>query len=221
MVLDRQKYVAYNNPMIKHTEKRERSLGECLHLKAERCSSPKCAALRRPYPPGVHGPNPSRPRKLSDFARQSREKQKFKVSYGISDKSLRRLFAMAHQDKAPTAQKLLELLERRLDNVVFRMGFAESRAAARQVVSHGHIAVNGKNTRTPSVLVEKGDVISFKEGSKAGVRLTKDGREALAKKEIPSWLSLNADKLTGQVISLPADLEQQFDVSLLVQSFTK
>lgn len=207
--------------MIKYKEKRERFLGERLHLKGERCLSPKCAALRKPYPPGPHGPKPSRPRKLSDYARQIREKQKFKVSYGLSEKGLRQLFASAHQDKAPTAQKLQELLERRIDNVVFRLGFASSRATGRQIVRHGHITINGKSVRTPSVLVEKGDVIGFKEGSKAGVRLTKDGREALAKKEIPSWLSLNPDKVTGQVVSLPTDVENQFDISLLVQSFTK
>ena len=131
------------------------------------------------------------------------------------------MFHLAHQDKAPTAQKLQELLERRLDNVIFRLGFAPSRVAARQVISHRHVTINGKHVRTTSVLVDKGDTIGFKEGSKAGVRLTKDGRETLAKKEIPSWLSLHPDKLTGQVLSLPADLEQQFDVSLLVQSFTK
>ncbi|MEK7188070.1 MAG: 30S ribosomal protein S4 [Patescibacteria group bacterium] len=207
--------------MIKAKEKRERFLGESLHLKGDRCLSPKCAALRKPYPPGAHGPNPSRPRKVSDFGRQIREKQKFKVSYGLTDKALRRLFEIAHQDKAPTAHKLLELLERRLDNTIFRLGFAPSRAAARQMVSQGHITINGKNTRTPSVLVEKGDVIGFRQGSKAMARLIKDGKEALEKKDRPTWLSFNTNKITGEVLNAPADLEQRFDVSLLVQSFTK
>ena len=207
--------------MIKATEKKERFLGEGLHLKGERCLSPKCAVIRKPYPPGAHGPNPSRPRKLSDFARQSREKQKFKVTYGLTEKGLRRLFDIAHQDKAPTAHKLQELLERRLDNTIFRLGFASSRSTARQIISHGHMTLNGKNVRTPSVLVEKGDVIGFKEGSKAKVKLMKDGKEALIKKDVPAWLSVDGDKVTGTVITLPADLEQRFQVSLLVQSFTK
>jgi small subunit ribosomal protein S4 len=206
--------------MIKAKEKRERFLGERLHLKGERCLSPKCAVLRKPYPPGAHGPNPSRPRKLSDFGRQIREKQKFKVSYGLTDKGLRRLFDMAHKDKAPTAHKLMEFLERRLDNVIFRLGFAPSRAAARQMISHGHITINAKNVRTASVLVEKGDVIGFREGSKAMIKLAKD-KAVLIKKEVVLWLSLDAEKLTGQVLSLPANLEQQFEISLLVQSFTK
>lgn len=143
------------------------------------------------------------------------------MSYGLTEKGLRRLFDIANEDKAPTAQKLQELLERRLDNTLFRLAFASSRSTGRQIIGHGHITVNGKNVRTPSILVEKGDIIGFKEGSKAKAKLMKDGKEALLKKDVPAWLSVDGDKVTGTVTTLPSDLEQRFEVSLLVQSFTK
>jgi len=205
--------------MRKPKEKRERFLRERLQLKGERSSSPKAAIVRKPYPPGQHGPN-SRPGKLSEFGRQIREKQKFKLSYGLTERSLLRLFNEATKDRLPTAQKMMELFERRLDNAVFRLGFAPSRSAARALIRHGHIQINGKTTRAQGFSVDTGDRIGFREGSKAKSQIQKN-MEALKRFDPPSWLSLDAAKLEGQVLDRPREIEAPYDISLLVQSFSK
>jgi small subunit ribosomal protein S4 len=206
--------------MRKPKEKRERFLKERLQLKGERSSSPKAAIVRKPYPPGQHGPN-SRPSKLSEFGRQIREKQKFKLSYGLTEKSLLRLFTVATKDKLPTAQKMMELFERRLDNVVFRLGFAPSRAGARGLIRHGHIVVNGKTTRAQGYSVDAGDSIVFKVGSKAKIQLSSNELESLKKFNPPSWLALDVEKIEGKVLNIPQDVSAPYDISLLVQSFSK
>ena len=206
--------------MRKPKEKRERFLKERLQLKGERSSSPKAAIVRKPYPPGQHGPN-SRPSKLSEFGRQIREKQKFKLSYGLTEKSLLRLFTVATKDKLPTAQKMMELFERRLDNVVFRLGFAPSRAGARGLIRHGHIVVNGKTTRAQGYSVDAGDSIVFKVGSKAKIQLSNNELESLKKFNPPSWLALDVEKIEGKVLNVPQDVSAPYDISLLVQSFSK
>ena len=204
-------------PQVK--EKRERYLGTRLHLKGERCDSPKCALVRKPYPPGVHGKKRSR-RNVSEFGLQLKEKQKFKLSYGLDERNLKRLFVQAAKSKGSTTEKILELLERRLDNVIFRLGFASSRGMARQLVVHGHIMVNGKVVRSPGLAVKPGNVVNIKPGSesKAGVA---DRREVLKKYEPPAWLLLDKDKLEGKVVSLPQETQAPFEINLLVEAFSK
>lgn len=205
--------------MIGPKEKKERRLGEKLQLKRDRCQSPKCAALRRPYPPGVHGPK-ARFSSFSEFGLQLREKQKFKLTYGLDERNLRRLFKKAQKETGSIAAKLIQLLESRLDNVVFRLGFAGSRGVARQIVSHGHIMVNGKKVRSPGYEVKKGDVITIRPQS-LNKLIFAGLTENLKKYEPPSWLHLDKEKLEGKVLSLPKEVEVPFEVNLLVESFSK
>jgi small subunit ribosomal protein S4 len=200
-------------------EKRERSLGERLQLKATRCRGPKCALVRRPHPPGVHGPRGSR-RPLSDFGRQIREKQKFKVAYGLNERNLRQLFRFASKTSGSTATRLVELLERRLDNVVFRLGLAGSRSAARQLIVHGHVAVNGKRVRAPGYSVQLEDVIGIRPESATRGAVC-DLRETLKQYDPPSWLALDLDKLEGRMVGRPEGTSVPFEVNLLVESFSK
>lgn len=201
-------------------EKRERSLGERLHLKGDRCNSPKCAAVRKPYKPGAHGQTGKRGRMPSDFARQLNEKQKFKVVYGLNERTLRRLFELASESKTGTSMKMLELLERRLDNTIFRLGFAPSRGAARQMVNHGHMNVNGKRVRSAGYQVSAGDTISIR----ADVREMggfKEIPENLEKFAPPEWLTVDPKAFEGKVLKSPTGEESPFEVNLLVESFSK
>lgn len=200
-------------------EKRERSLGERLGLKAERCQSPKCAAVRKPYRPGMHGQSRRR-RSLSEFGMQLREKQKVKVSYGVDDQGLRRLFFAARKAKGSSAAKLIELLERRLDNAVFRLGLAASRGSAHQLIAHGHVCVNGIPARSPGYSVRVGDAVSVKAGSASKFAFAKR-KEALLKYQPPEWLALEPEKLQGKVLALPQEPSVPFEASLLVESFSK
>jgi small subunit ribosomal protein S4 len=200
-------------------EKHERALGTRLGLKGDRALSPKSSMIRKPYRPGVHGPK-SRPRSLSEFGLQSREKSKFKIAYGVDDRNLRRLFGIASAAKGANGAKMIELLERRLDNAVFRLGFTPSRGAARQLVSHGHITVNGKKVTSPGYSVSVGDVIGVRGASVSKVAFTAR-KEILEKYDAPAWLNLDAAKLTGTVLSLPADTEMPFEINLLVEAFNK
>lgn len=201
-------------------EKIERALGERLGLKGERCASPKCAAVRKPYKPGMHGNSKGRRSQLSEFGRQIREKRKFKVSYGIDERNLRNLFELAEKSKGSTADRLIELFERRLDNVVFRLGVAPSRGAARQLVVHGHITVNQKKVHSPNFLVRAGDIIGISPGSETTTAITKR-KEYLAKVEPPAWLHLDPGKVEGKVLALPQNEPAPFDINLLVESFNK
>ncbi len=205
--------------MIRPKEKKERALGVHLHLKGARCNSPKCALVRKPYKPGAHGNAKGRRRTVSDFGRQISEKQKFKLTYGINEKNLHTLFMRAAKSKTGTSTKLLELMERRLDNTVFHLGVADSHSMARQLVRHGHIFVNKKRVRSPGYTVNKGDSITLRELS-AGKNIFKNIREKLKGYEPPAWLSLNKESLEGKVVSLP-EAETPFEISLLVESFSK
>ena len=205
--------------MIKPKEKRERYLGERLNLKGERCASPKCALVRKPYRPGAHGQSRKR-RSVSEFGRQVMEKQKFKLTYGLKEKNLRRLFKAAEKSTGSTTAKLLELMERRLDNVIFRLGFAPSRATARQLVVHGHVFLNGRRVRSPGLGVKAGDVISFRPESNK-TRTVSELKDSLKKYEPPSWLGLDKEKLEGRVLSEPQELTPAFEVNLLVESFSR
>jgi small subunit ribosomal protein S4 len=205
--------------MVGPKEKRERALGGSLGLKGDRGMSPKSALVRKPYKPGVHGPK-GRPRQLSEFGLQIREKRKFKLTYGVDDNGLRRLFGMATAAKGASGAKMVEFLERRLDNVIYRLGFAPTRGAARQLVSHGHITVNGKRVTSPGYMLKIKDIVGVYAGSETKGAFTKR-RELLKKFNVPPWLSLHPEKMEGQVLSPPDTKEIPFEVSLLVESFSK
>jgi small subunit ribosomal protein S4 len=200
-------------------EKKERALGVSLGLKGERATSPKSARVRKPYRPGVHGPR-SRPKALSEFGLQLREKNKFKIAYGVNENNMKRLFVMAQAAKGASGAKVLEYLESRLDSVVFLLGFAVSRAAARQLVVQGHITVNKKKVRSPGYQLRVKDIIGVRTASKENKGF-EDRKEILQKYEAPSWLRMDAAKLEGEVLSAPVDINPPFEINLLVDSFSK
>jgi len=183
--------------------------GTKLFLKGERCMSPKCAMERRAYAPGMHGREAQYRRRVSDYGRQLREKQRVRRIYGVLERQFRRYLQMARRTRGQTGAELLCILERRLDNIVYRLGFADSRAQARQLVSHQHIKVNGRRLSIPSALVEAGDEIQVRESSKENGYFG-GLAEVLAHRSVPEWLSLNASEMSGTVLSLPK--REQIDV---------
>ena len=188
-------------------------------LKGSRCFTPKCAMDRRGKPPGQQA---ARRRRLSDRGLQLREKQKARYTYGIMERQFRRFFEVAGRQAGITGENLLVLLERRLDNVVYRLGFADSRSQARQLVQHGHILVNGHKVDIPSYLVKEGDTISWKESS-TKTEYYKQMVQGIEGKVIPSWLSLDKEKGTGQVTSLPTpdDIEVKFEWQGIVEYYSR
>ena len=190
-----------------------------LFLKGERCYTDKCSIERRNYPPGEHGQ--ARP-KFSEYAIQLREKQKLRRMYGLLEGQFRRYFDLADRGKGVTGDTLLQLLERRLDNITYRLGFATSRAEARQLVRHGHFAVNGRKVNVPSYLVRAGDLVTVRERSRQIARITES--LALAQRRgVPEWLEVNADTYTGTVKALPtrADLTMPINEKLVVELYSK
>jgi small subunit ribosomal protein S4 len=190
-----------------------------LFLKGERCYTDKCAIERRNYPPGEHGQG--RP-KFSEYALQLREKQKVKRLYRVLEGQFRRYFQMAERSRGITGEILLQLLERRLDNMVYRMGFATSRAEARQLVRHGHFLVNGRKVNIPSALLDVGDVVAVRERSRTIGRV----QEALAQAEhrgAPDWLEVNREGFTAHVKALPtrAELTMPINEKLIVELYSK
>jgi small subunit ribosomal protein S4 len=188
--------------------------GEKLYLKGDRCYSPKCAFERRAYAPGAHGRRRSFRRKSSDYGLQLREKQKVRRIYGVLERQFRRYYSDAVKQKGLPGANLLEMLERRLDNVVFRLGFATSRDQARQLVLHGHFEVNGKRARTPSMLLDANDLVVVREHSRKN-EYFKDISKALEHVTTPDWLSLDAANLQGRVLSLPK--REQLDIPVQEQ----
>jgi len=188
-----------------------RAEGEKLFLKGDRCFSPKCSVERRTYPPGVHGRQGQFRRKESDYGTQLREKQKVRRIYGVFERQFRRYFQEAQRQKGLTGVNLLVLLESRLDNVIYRLGFAASRPQARQLVSHGHFDLNGRKTNIPSCLVSEGDIITVRESSKK-TDYFKEVAKSLDEGRVPGWLSLNATELSGRVVSIPT--REHIDVTL-------
>lgn len=177
--------------------------GQKLFLKGERCTSPKCALERRDYPPGQHGQIARfRRGQPTDYFRQLREKQKVKRVYGILERQFRRYFREALRTPGLTGENLLILLERRLDNVVYRLGFADSRAQARQLVQHGHFTVNGRRVTVPSYLVRPGDRVAVREGSRRRPYF-QERAEMLDEMRVPDWLSLDAADLSARVLGMP------------------
>jgi small subunit ribosomal protein S4 len=195
---------------------------EKLFLKGERCLTSKCAVERRAYPPGMHGQRRQYRRKISDYGLQLREKQKTRRIYGVLEKQFRRYYKEAERRKGLTGVNLLCILESRLDNVVYRLGFADSRAQARQLVRHGHFALNDHKTDIPSLLVEPGDVIAVREGSKQKPYFKAVAKE-LGGKPVPQWMALDALGLSGRVLSPPSreDIDISVDESLIVEYYSR
>jgi len=193
--------------------------GMKLFLKGERCTSPACAFERRAFPPGQHGRNVQQ--KLSTYGLQLREKQKLKRIYGLLETQFRRYFEMAERMPGNTGENLLQLLERRLDNVVYRLGFAPSRKAARQLVSHGHFLVNERKVDIPSYLVSPGDVIRVRDKSRDLAIIHASLRRARGR-ELP-WLQLDKSRLAGSVLELPKreDIPTPVQERLVVEFFSR
>ena len=195
--------------------------GMKLFLKGERCYTDKCPFERRSYPPGQHGPQQLRT-KLSDYGIRLREKQKVKRIYGISEKQMRRYYEMATKMPGQAGHNLLQLLERRLDNVVYRLGFAVSRAQARQYVNHGFFKVNGRNVDIPSYLVKPGDIIELKEKYRNNPQII-ESLETVVRKGIPSWLELDAENFKGIVKNLPTreDITMPIQESYIIEFYSR
>jgi small subunit ribosomal protein S4 len=200
-----------------------RRFGDKLMLKGEKCATPKCPLERRNTPPGGRPVTRGRGRGgTSDRGLQLREKQKLRVSYGVLERQFRRFFEEAKKRPGATGETLLVLLERRLDNVVYRLGFADSHAQARQVVGHGHITVNGRRAGIPSFLVKSGDLVAWCEPSKK-TEYYKRLAEEVEGKFIPSWLSLDKESMTGKVLNLPGkdDLDAKFNAKAVVEYYSR
>ena len=196
-----------------------RQVTEKLFLKGERCFSPRCAIERRRTPPGSRG---LRHRRLSDHGIQLREKQKARYIYGVMEHQFRRYMEEAFRRRGVTGQHLLKTLERRLDNVVFRLCFAESRRQARQLVLHGQFQVNGRKTDVPSFSVKSGDVISWKETQKQK-DFYKDLTKDIPRRPVPQWLRLDSENMTGTVVALPEDEDvmSTIDSRLIVEFYSR
>lgn len=190
-----------------------------LFLKGERCYTDKCAIERRNYPPGQHGQG--RP-KFSEYSIQLREKQKVKRMYGLLENQFRRTFARASREKGITGEALLVLLERRLDNVTYRLGFASSRAEARLLVRHGHILVNGKRVNVPSYSVRVGDVLSVHEQSRQMARVL-TALEGAQRRGVPEWAELDRDAFSGRIKLMPSrsDITMPINEKLIVELYSK
>ena len=196
-----------------------RRAGEKLFLKGDRCFTPRCAIEKRHSPPG----DPSaRRRRTSDYGLHLREKQKARQMYGIMEGQFRAYMADAFKAPGITGLNLLRTLERRLDNVIYLLGFADSRKQARQMVTHGHFLINGVKTDIPSYLVRTGDNIAWKESLKSGDYF-KDRTAGLPKRQVPTWITLNQENMTGIVDALPPDeeLQQSIDSRLIVEFYSR
>jgi small subunit ribosomal protein S4 len=191
-----------------------------LYLKGDRCLSDKCAINKRNYAPGLHGQR--RRTKLSEYGLQLREKQKVKRFYGLLESQFRSYFHKAARSKGVTGSELLVRLERRFDNVVFQMGFADSRAQARQLVRHGHLRINGRKVNIPSFLVKQGDVIDLRDKSRQ-MDLLRGNMERLGQRQIPEWLHVDATAMRGVIQTLPRreDITMPFQEQLIVELYSK
>jgi small subunit ribosomal protein S4 len=191
-----------------------------LMLKGERCTGPKCAVEKRSMASGRR--RGGRPKKLSDYGVRLREKQKARYTYGVLEQQFRRLFAEAQKSPGKTGESLIQLLERRLDNTVYRAGFAESRNEARQLVLHGHVTVNRRRVNIPSFLVKPGDTIAWSERS-LNKGPYKSALEGIESKVIPSWLNVDKSNLSGRVLSLPlaGEVGAKFDGKLIVEHYSR
>jgi len=196
-----------------------RRQGEKLMLKGDRCDTRKCAMERRNLPPGQQRP---RRRRISDRGLQLKEKQRARHTYGVLERQFRRHFAEAERRPGITGENLLQILEMRLDNVVYRLGFADSRVQARQVVRHGHITLNGRKTDIPSCAVKPGDVIAWREKS-TNTEYYKRVMEQIQDKIVPEWLSLDRQALSGRALAAPSrsDIDLRIDEKAVVEYYSR
>lgn len=196
--------------------------GQKLFLKGQKCYTEKCPVERRSYPPGQHGPAQQRRRKQSDYAVQLREKQKVKRIYGLHEKQFRNLFESAAHVPGITGENLLVALESRLDNIVFRMGLAQSRAQARQLIRHRHVEVNGRVTDVPSFSVSPGDEIAVKPGSK-DLETVQASLESRTRPSLMEWLALDEDAKVGRMVRRPTrdDIPMAVQEQLIVELYSK
>jgi len=196
--------------------------GQKLYLKGDRCLTPKCAFERRGFAPGMHAKKAQFKRNQSEYSLQLREKQKVKRIYGVMERQFRRYFDHAVRAKGLTGVNLLIILETRLDNVVYRLGLAQSSAQARQIVPHGHIVVNGRKTNVPSYLVKPNDVITVRPESRGREYFQAVGA-FMGERPTPSWLSLNSEALTGRVLSRPTrqDIDLPVNEQLVVEFYSR
>lgn len=197
-----------------------RRQGEKLFLKGPRCNTPKCAIAKRSYAPGQHGQG--RRQKLSNYGLQLREKQKAKRIYGVLEKQFRRYFKIASKTKGVTGKVLLQLLERRLDNVIFRLGLGLSRAQSRQIVRHNFVYINSTRVNIPSYLINKGDVIHIKTKEKSQKKI-RENLEISSDRGLPSWLQFDPKELKAMVLRLPEkeDIQQPIQEQLIVELYSK
>ncbi len=194
--------------------------GMKLFLKGDRCYTDKCALERRPYPPGQHGQG--RRRKISGYGEQLREKQKVKRMYGLLERQFKNYYLRAARMKGVTGENLLSLLERRLDNVVYRLGFAVNRSDARQLVLHRHVLVNGRRVNIPSYQVRPGDVVEIREKSRSLARV-QEAISAVDRRGVPAWLELDKENLKGRVVTHPSreDITMPINEHLIVELYSK
>ncbi len=197
-----------------------RRAGEKLFLKGERCNTAKCAMVKRNYPPGFHGPKGRK--RISDYGLQLNEKQKAKKQYNILEKQFRIIFDRASTQSGNIGENLLKLLELRFDNVVYRLGFADSRKQARQLVGHGHFNINGRKVNIPSYIMKEGDVIEIKERSK-NFKHFKELAEKIKKHQAPGWLNLDAKSLSGKVLHQPGvkDIQTNINAQMIVEYYSR
>lgn len=197
-----------------------RRVGEKLFLKGERCTGPKCGMVKRNYAPGFHGPKGRK--RLSDYGLQLQEKQKAKKLYGLLEKQFRLTYAKASKKPGDAGKNFLRLLEMRLDNVVYRLGWASSRSQARQLVNHGHFTVNNRKASVPSFSVKLGETIKIKKSSLSN-RFFKNLGEKLKKADRPSWLNLDVTDLSAKVLHEPkdTDLPQSINVQMIIEYYSK
>ncbi len=195
-------------------EKKERSLGVKLLLKADRCNSPKCVMIRRPYRPGMHGQ--ARRKQPSDYGRQLTEKQKLQFFYGLNNRKMRTLF------QEHTREEIISLLQQRLDQVVFLLGFVKSPRIARQIVSHGHILVNNRKVTIGSFQVKKGDIIAVRPESR-DLKIFKDAKEYLKEYQVPEWLKTDKEQMKGECVAKVQELSTPFqhDLNLVGQFYAR
>ncbi len=197
--------------------------GEKLFLKGSRCMTPKCAIERRSYPPGQHGREKQfRRGRASDYLLQLREKQKARRIYGVLERQFSNYFEKANQQPGLTGHNLLRMLETRLDNVIYRLGWADSRAQARQLVNHGHIMLNGRKTDIPSAVVKPGDVVSVRRESLQRT-YWKDRRQNLDERQVPRWLSMNGSDMSARVMQAPEreDIDVTLNEQLIVEYYSR
>jgi small subunit ribosomal protein S4 len=200
--------------------------GEKLYLKGERCFTPKCAIDRRPFPPGQHGKTGSRggnrSGRESDYLRQLRAKQRARRVYGVLERQFRRYYEVALQRRGLTGLNLLQILESRFDNVVYRLGFAANRAQARLLVTHGHFTVNGRRTDVPSMLLREGDTVAVRDGSR-GLEYFKTLPELVEGRTTPSWLNRDGRQLSGSIQRLPerAEIDGFLNEQLIVEYYSR